>query len=103
MTDGHDQLSGLEKLLRGAGFRGFRMGPGTVGNLAIVAVGTVIACAIVGWALSREPLVAFFAIAAILVFGVYFAERCFRFAERHPAEALMGGSEYFHYLRDQSA
>jgi hypothetical protein len=95
--------TGLEGLFSGVGFRGFRLGPGTVGNIATVAAVTVGSCAIVGWALSHEPLLAFGAVVVILAYGVYFAERGFRFAEKHPAEALMGGSEYFQYLRDQTA
>jgi hypothetical protein len=101
-----DEPGTIERMIRGSGFgsmRGFRLGPGTVGNLAVVAAVALGSCALAGWALSKEPLLATCTIGLILIFSAYFVERCFRFAERHPAEALMGGTEYFHYLRDQTA
>jgi len=103
MTTSDKEPSGLEGLFRSAGFRGFRLGPGTVGNIATVSAVVVASCAVIGWALSREPMLAFATVGIVLIFGAYVAERGFRFAEKHPAEALMGGSEYFHYLRDQTA
>jgi hypothetical protein len=85
------------------GLGGFKLGPGTLGNLAMVAVSVFLCAAVALWALGNNPVLAIAALVFIFAFAYWFLERSYKFAEKHPAAALMGGAEYFHYLRDQSS
>jgi hypothetical protein len=89
--------------LSGGKLKALKLGPGAIGNLAVVAVALFAAAALMVWSLRSEPSLAVGALAVVLSVGIYFIERAFRFAEKNPAAALMGGSTYYHYLKDQSA
>jgi hypothetical protein len=98
-----DPKSVLRHLLPEGIFKGVRLGPGLLGNIAYVAIALFICIGMMGWALSNHPYVALAVIFLTLGFAFYLIERVTRFAEKNPAAALMGGTEFFHYLRDQAA
>jgi hypothetical protein len=93
---GWDQLTAL---LRGV--MGVKLGPGVLATIIPIATIGLVALALVGWALSAHPTAALIGIVLILAFLVYACERAFRYAEKNPLPALLGGAEYFQLLRDQ--
>jgi hypothetical protein len=71
--------------------------------MPMVAIAMLLALAVVAWSFSAHPI---FAIALFIIvgaFAVYFIERMVRFAEKNPAAALLGGTEFYHHLKDQTA
>lgn len=106
MNAGNNQPPGsIDAFIQRAGqlFGGFRLGPGIVGNMSTVLVAAFLAAAFVVWALSSSPIVALGALVFLSLLIIYIVERCMRFAEKYPAAALLGGTEFYNHLRDQSA
>lgn len=105
MNQSNDQLGGLGSIgntLRGA-LGGIRFGPGVLGAIIpIVGVGLV-AIAVVTWTLSTQPTLAVGLDVTILLFLVYVLERAFRYAQANPLTALMGSTELYHLIKDQTA
>jgi hypothetical protein len=100
------QISWLERTvssaMRGA-FQGFRFGPGVLATIVpVILVGLPVLGAVV-WSLRGEPYLATAALAFGLIFLAYVIERSFRYAEKNPIPALLGGGELFQLLRDQTA
>jgi hypothetical protein len=82
---------------------GIKFGPGVLGTIVPINTVGVIALSAITWALSGHPYLAVAADAGVLIFLVYVNERAFRYAEKDPVTALLGGSELFQLLKDQSA
>ena len=103
-TDQH--TSWLERTvaaaMRGA-FQGFKFGPGVLATVVpVILMGLPVLGAVV-WALKGEPYLALAALVFGLLFLAYVFERSFRYAEKNPIPALLGGGELFQLLRDQSS
>jgi len=83
------------------GMSGLKLGPGVLRSIIpIVSVG-IVAVAAVGYALSNNPYVALAAFFLGLLFLAYVVERSFRYAEKNPLPALLGGAELLQFFRDQ--
>ena len=96
----------IEEMVRGAAggvFKGVRLGPGLLGNLAMVAIAIFSCIAVIAWSFSKSPLIALGLVGLIIVFAFYFTERMVRFAQKNPAAALLGGTEFYHHLKEQIA
>jgi hypothetical protein len=82
---------------------GIKFGPGVLGTIVPINTVGVIALAGITWALSAHPYLAVVADGGMLLFLVYVNERAFRYAQKDPVTALLGGSELYQLLKDQSA
>ncbi len=83
------------------GMAGVKLGPGVLRTIIpIVSVG-IVALAVVALALSSSPWVALIAFVVGLVFLAFVVERSFRYAEKNPFPALIGGAELLQLFRDQ--
>jgi hypothetical protein len=83
------------------GMSGVKLGPGVLRTIIpIVSIGLIALAGIV-YALASNPLIALIAFLAGLCFIAYAVERSFRYAEKNPLPALLGGSEILQLIRDQ--
>lgn len=101
-----DQGSWIERLLAGtlgAGARGFKFGPGVLATIVPINLVGLPALALIVWSLRAEPALAIAAMIAGLLFLAYVTERAFRYAEKNPIPALLGGAQLLDLLRDVSA
>lgn len=87
-------------ILRGA-IRGIRLGPGVLGTVAPVGIAGFIAIAAMVWALRENVSIAVGSAFLGFIFLGYFVERAFRYAEKNPIPALLGGSDLSQLIRDQ--
>ena len=53
------------------------------------------------WALQSNPGLAVAAAVLILLAAIYFSERAFRYAQRDPLSALLGGAQYLKAIADE--
>jgi hypothetical protein len=81
--------------------RGARLGPGVLGNTATVnIIGLLVLLGLI--VALREQVIAA-ALAGVVVVGylIYSSERAYRYAQRDPISALLGGTELYQLVRDQ--
>jgi len=101
-----DQSSWIERLLAGklgGGTRGFKFGPGVLATIVPINLVGLPALALVVWSLRGEALLATVALGLGLVFLAYVTERAFRYAEKNPIPALLGGAQLLELLKDTAA
>lgn len=82
---------------------GIKLGPGVLSTIGMVAVVAFLALAVIAWALSGVPWLAVIALFLVGGIAVYAIERAFRYAERNPLTALMGGGELLKLIEHQLA
>lgn len=84
-----------------SGSLGLKIGPGVLVVVGwVIAIGLAATAAAV-WALQANPWLALAAAILILTVAAYFAERAFRYAEKNPIPALMGGAELLKVIEHQ--
>jgi len=87
---------------RGA-MRGVRLGPGVLGTVTpLNMVGLIVLLGVV-YLLSGQPLLAVGLVVLIVAYLIYSSERAYRYAEKNPLPALLGGTELVQLYRDQMA
>lgn len=94
------------KILEGLGFSPsdlsrVQLGPGVVANTTTALVASVIATAAEAYFLREQPAVMFGAMAMTLILTLVYLVGTWRFAERQPDLALMGGAELLQLRRMQ--
>jgi hypothetical protein len=82
---------------------GVKVGPGVLVVVGWVAAAGLIATGAAVWALQSQPWAALCAAVLVLLVCAYFCERAFRYAEKHPIPALMGGAELLKVIEHQMA
>ena len=105
MGTGEDQ-SWIERQLAGAlgaGARGFKFGPGVLATIVPINLVGLPALALVVWSLRGDATLATVALAFGLLFLAYVTERAFRYAEKNPIPALLGGTQLLELLKDTAA
>jgi hypothetical protein len=80
-----------------------RAGAGVVRNTTYVILALWVAAAPIIWALSPNPLIAIGAIAIFALVTIIYFIGTWRFAERNPDQAAMGGSEWRRFRQAQLA
>jgi hypothetical protein len=101
-----DQPSWIERLLAGtlgSGARGFKFGPGVLATIVPINLVGLPALALIVWSLRGEAILATGALGLGLAFLAYVTERAFRYAEKNPIPALLGGAQLLELLKDSSA
>jgi hypothetical protein len=96
----------FSRLLSGVGenaVRAVRLGLGVLATTAAQNITGLVAMAAVAIFMRSTPYFALGGEVILLLFLIYSNERSFRFAEKHPIPALMGGGALLEYLRDQSS
>lgn len=83
------------------GMLGVKLGPGVLGTIVPINIVGLIAIAVLGYSLSGNPQIAIAALAIGVGFLIYANERAFRYAEKNPIPALLGGGELLQLFRDQ--
>lgn len=78
-------------------FERFRWGGGVVTNTTAAVVAAFIAIATAAWALAAHPIIAVCVIGCVLVLAVLYLLGTWRFADKHPDLAALGGTEYLKY------
>jgi hypothetical protein len=91
----------LEAVTHGA-LRAIKWGPGVLGTQAPLNLGGLFACALLAFALSSTPYVAAGMIALVVLYLFYANERAFRYAQKDPISALLGGSQLVQMLKHQA-
>jgi hypothetical protein len=81
---------------------GFKLGPDAYATCYRSDRG-ILCVAVVAWSTANSPSVLLMSIWIVLAFALYIIERLVRFAEKNPAAVLLGGTEFYHHLRDQIA
>ena len=85
---------------RGA-FPSIRMGPGvlrTITPLNLVGLAVILG---VVFLLRSEPILAVGVVVLVILYLIYSNERAYRYAEKNPLPAVLGGTEWFQLFRDQ--
>jgi hypothetical protein len=90
----------ISAFTRGA-LRGIRLGPGVLGTLSPVNIVGLLAALGLGIAFRDLPLAALLIVVLVIAYLVYSSERAYRYAEKNPLPALLGGSELLQLFRDQ--
>ena len=80
---------------------GIKVGPGVLLVVGWVAVAAFVATGVAVWALHESPGLAIAVAVLIIVAAFYVIERSFRYAEKHPIPALMGGAELLKVIEQQ--
>jgi len=75
----------------------FRWGGGVVSNTTAAIVAALIAVAATSWALSAHPILAASIDGGIFIVLIIYLFGTWRFADKHPDLAALGGSEYLRY------
>lgn len=99
MPNDADWLGNIAKTVGGS--LGVKVGPGVLLVVGWVMAIGLAAAATAAWALQSNPWLAFGAAFLILAVAFYFSERAFRYAEKHPIPALMGGAELLKVIEHQ--
>jgi hypothetical protein len=82
---------------------GIKLGPGVLGMMAVVNITGLIVVGLIFVFLRGETVLAALGGVLVLLFLFYANERAFRFADRHPIPALMGGTELLQFFKDQTS
>lgn len=77
-----------------------RLGPGVVGRTTTAAIIALVVLGIVAWNLTHQWLLGGVAALGFLIFIVYFIG-VMHFAGKHPAAALLEGSEFLKWQQDE--
>jgi hypothetical protein len=98
----------LAKILEGLGVTSsevnrVQLGPGVVGNTTTALICSVIASAAQAYFLHDQPAVMFGAMAVTVILLLVYMFGTWRFAERHPDLALMGGADLLQLRRMEMA
>jgi hypothetical protein len=98
----------VSKILEGMGvapgdISRVQLGPGVVGNTTTAIVASVFATAAEAYFLHDQPAVMFGAMGMTLIVVLVYLVGTWRFAERHPDLALMGGAELLQLRRMEMA
>lgn len=98
----------VPKILEGLGIAPgeadhLQLGPGVVGNTTTAVVIAVIATAAEAYFLHDQPMVMFGVMGMTLVLVLVYLFGTWRFAERHPDLALMGGADLLQLRRMEMA
>lgn len=102
MADGENRIAEfIATLARSA--LGIKVGPGVLGIVTPVNIVGLIAIAVFSYSLSAHPVYALCAAGLVIAYLVYANERAFRYAEKNPIPALLGGSELLQLFRDQAS
>lgn len=101
MSAWDDRITQFFAAVTHGAFRGMRVGPGVLRTITPQnMVGLVVILGIVFLLRSNDLLAGGIAV-LVLGYMVYSSERAFRYAEKHPLPALLGGTELFQLVRDQ--
>lgn len=81
------------KVLKAAGLDSVRFARGVVGNSTFIFFGCVGFAAVAAWALRAAPGLALAGMGLFISYGVFALVGIWRFADKHPDLALLGGAE----------
>lgn len=83
----------IQQMLRSTGLDSVRFASGVVGNSTYVVCACAVAAAVAAWALSPYPWLAVVAMLSLVGLAIFYMQGTWRFADRHPDLALLGGAQ----------
>ncbi|HEY2034682.1 MAG TPA: hypothetical protein VGH02_13440 [Rhizomicrobium sp.] len=100
-----DGIPNFNRLLTGIGggaIRAIKLGLGVLATTAIQNIAGLVVIGLIAIFLRGMPLYALIGIAIVLCYMIYSSERSYRYAEKNPIPALLGGGALLQYLQSQA-